>query len=94
MSAFKIKDLAISLRTIFKKKNKIKIIGLREGEKSYEKLISSNEYIQEYFKKQHLATVSNKKTDYSNNIDSRYASHLKEKEISKILKSQKKFIDL
>ena len=41
--SIKIIDLIISLKKIFNKKNKIKIIGIRQGEKLHETLISEEE---------------------------------------------------
>ena len=91
MSAFKVIDLTKALSLIFKKKNNIKIIGLREGEKNYEKLISSKEYLIPIPNIKNLMKVG--KGNFTNKfvVDSRYAEHLSVNKIVKILHSQKKY---
>jgi FlaA1/EpsC-like NDP-sugar epimerase len=50
MPAFKILDLAKAIKKIFKKNNKIKFMGLREGEKYYEKINAKKENLNNHEK--------------------------------------------
>ena len=92
MRAFKIIDLTKALSLIFKKINNIKIIGLREGEKSYEKLISSKEYLIPIPEIKNLMKIGKGNFINKFEVDSRYAEHLSVNEIVKILRSQKKYL--
>jgi FlaA1/EpsC-like NDP-sugar epimerase len=91
MSAFKVIDLAKAIKTIFKKNNKIKFMGLREGEKKYEKIISSKENIKNHNKSNNLALVlaNQPQEKIEMAIDSRKAYHLTINEIKKILIREK-----
>ena len=90
MPTFKIIDLAKAIKIIFKKKNKIQIIGLREGEKTYEKLVSSKETLVKHKNSNKLGIILDKK-DINNNkninykTDSRYSDHLSILNIKKTL---------
>jgi FlaA1/EpsC-like NDP-sugar epimerase len=97
MSSFKIIDLAKAIRSIAGKKNRIKIIGLREGEKKYEKLVSDYENIQPHPTSNSLALIK-KKINKLNNpqlqkqfTDSRYATHLNIEHIKRIISKEKLF---
>ena len=93
MPAFKIIDLAKAIKSIFKSKNLIKFIGLREGEKKYEKLISDKETLVQHPNEKSLGVIilNNKKIRTKKNIitDSRYSNHLSIKNIKKILLKEK-----
>lgn len=91
MPAFKIIDLAKALKKILKKNNKIKFMGLREGEKSFEKLISSKESLLNHKKTKILSVISrnDKKKENKMPTDSRKAYHLTINDIIKILKKEK-----
>jgi FlaA1/EpsC-like NDP-sugar epimerase len=97
MSSFKIIDLAKAIRSIVGKKNRIKIIGLREGEKKYEKLLSDYENIQPHPTSNSLALIKNKKNKLNNPqlqkqfTDSRYARHLNIEHIKRIISKEKLF---
>lgn len=92
MKSFKIIDLAKAIRSIYKKNNPIKVIGLREGEKMYEKLVSSKENIQKLKQTKNLGVIStnNRKNDTNTTegIDSRFSQHLNKVEIIKILHNE------
>jgi len=88
MEAFKIIDLAKALNFVLKKNNKIKIIGLREGEKSFEQLISSKEYLTKIPNIKDLMIITKKINKNRHIVDSRYAKHLSVKKIIKILQSK------
>jgi len=91
MSSFKIIDLAKAIRSILGKKNPIKIIGLREGEKKYEKLVSDYENIQPHLTSNSLALIKNNKNKLNKSqiknqfTDSRYARHLNIEHIKRII---------
>ena len=89
MKSFKIIDLAKAIRSIYKKNNSIKVIGLREGEKMYEKLASTKENIVQLKQTKNLGVIltNNKKNDNktTEGIDSRFSQHLNKEEIIKIL---------
>lgn len=92
MPAFKIIDLAKATKSIFKSKNSIKIIGLREGEKKYEKLISKKESLIQHSKSKKLGIILNNKrnnTNYNLETDSRFSNHLSIKSIKQILLKEK-----
>ena len=93
MKAFKIIDLARAIRSICGKKNLIQIVGLREGEKKYEKLISQKEQLKAHPKSKKIGIIiKNKNVDIKNNIgfiDSRFSDHLNVTEIKKILLKEK-----
>ena len=94
MDSFKIIDLAKAIKSIYKKKNLIKIIGLREGEKKYEKLISSKEQLQTHTKSNNLGLVKNTKRTVKEkstkiHTDSRFSNHLNVLEIKKVLNKEK-----
>lgn len=97
MSSFKIIDLAKAIRSILGKKNRIKIIGLREGEKKYEKLVSDYENIQPHPTSNSLGLIKNKKNKLNNSqlqkqfTDSRYARHLNIEHIKRIILKEKLF---
>jgi len=97
MSSFKIIDLAKAIRSILGKKNRIKIIGLREGEKKYEKLVSDYENIQPHPTSNSLGFIKNKKNKLNNSqlqkqlIDSRFARHLNTEHIKRIILKEKLF---
>jgi len=97
MSSFKIIDLAKAIRSIVGKKNRIKIIGLREGEKKYEKLVSDYESIQPHPTSNSLALIKNKKNKLNNHqlqkqfTDSRYAKHLNIDHIKRVISKEKLF---
>jgi UDP-N-acetylglucosamine 4,6-dehydratase len=94
MKAFKIIDLARAIRSICGKKNLIQVVGLREGEKKYEKLISQKEQLQAHPKSKKIGVVikNKKKIITINNtgfIDSRLSHHLNVMDIKKILLKEK-----
>lgn len=91
MPAFKIIDLAEALKKIFKKNNKIKIMGLREGEKSFEKLISSKERLTNHKKTKKLCIIKKNEQENDNKMltDTRKVNHLNINDIIKILKKEK-----
>lgn len=92
MPAFKIIDLAKAIKSIFKSNNSIKIIGLREGEKNYEKLISSKEILIKHPKAKKLGIIINNKIknkNYNLETDSRFSNHLSIKNIKQILLKEK-----
>jgi FlaA1/EpsC-like NDP-sugar epimerase len=98
MSSFKIIDLAKAIRSILGKKNLIKIVGLREGEKSYEKLISNHENIKPHPNSNKLALINNKKRTElviskltKKLTDSRHANHLSIQDIKKIISKETHF---
>lgn len=97
MSSFKIIDLAKAIRSISGKKNLIKIIGLREGEKKYEKLVSDYENIQPHSASNNLGLIKNKLNKLNNSklqkrsTDSRYGNHLNIENIKKIISKEKLF---
>jgi UDP-N-acetylglucosamine 4,6-dehydratase/5-epimerase len=91
MKVFKILDLAKALKSIFKYKKKIKIIGLREGEKLYEELLEKK-YLNQIYFSDNLAIL--KKNNPINNFDtlallkifnSNTARHLNIEEIKRFL---------
>tara|TARA_B100000787_G_C16196271_1_gene301097 strand:+ start:2709 stop:3734 length:1026 start_codon:yes stop_codon:yes gene_type:complete len=93
MQSFMIIDLAKAIKLIYKKNNTIQIIGLREGEKKYEKLVSSRENLLIHKKSKNLGIViKNKKITKKNGIktytDSRFSKHLNSTEIMKILNKE------
>lgn len=92
MKAFKIIDLAYSLKKIYNYKKKIKIIGLRSGEKLHETLFTESELDNIYEKNNLLivkkAKVKNKfKLLYNSSSD---AKHLSINEIITYLKKDLK----
>lgn len=91
MPAFKILDLAKAIKKIFKKNNKIRFMGLREGEKHYEKIIAKKENLINHEKTNKLALVSfgHSKKKIKISTDSRVAYHLPIIEIKKILIREK-----
>jgi FlaA1/EpsC-like NDP-sugar epimerase len=89
MPAFKILDLAKAIKKIFKKNNKIKFMGLREGEKYYEKIIAKKENLINHEKTNKLALVGPSKKKNKITTDSRVAYHLPINEIKKILIKEK-----
>lgn len=95
MCSFKIIDLAKSILSIKNKRNLIRISGLREGEKSYEKLLSDNEVAILHPKNKNLALIKHKKQIYEkqkiskNFTDSRFAFHLDIKKIKKLILKEK-----
>tara|TARA_B100001778_G_C18542247_1_gene608872 strand:+ start:227 stop:1240 length:1014 start_codon:yes stop_codon:yes gene_type:complete len=92
MPAFKIIDLAKAIKSIMKKNNQIKIMGLREGEKKYEKLISKNETLTKHPKSKNLGLITKKNKKIKINyheIDSRVSNHLKIQNIKQILIKEK-----
>jgi FlaA1/EpsC-like NDP-sugar epimerase len=95
MSSFKIIDLAKAIRSIVGKKNRIKIIGLREGEKKYEKLVSDYENIQPHPTSNNLAFIKRNKLNnpqlQKQFTDSRYARHLNIEYIKRIISKENLF---
>ena len=91
MSAFKILDLAKAMKKIFNKNNKIKFMGLREGEKYYEKIIGKKEILNNHSKSNKLGLVSTIRSNKKNKnlTDSRSAYHLSVDEIKKLLLTEK-----
>jgi FlaA1/EpsC-like NDP-sugar epimerase len=92
MPTFRIIDLAKAIKSIFKSKNPIKIIGLREGEKNYEKLISSKEILIKHPKVKKLGVIISNKIkikNYNLETDSRFSNHLSIKNIKQILLKEK-----
>jgi FlaA1/EpsC-like NDP-sugar epimerase len=88
MKAFKILDLANSLKKLMNAKNKIIYSGIRKGEKVYEELMSKKE-------EQHVSTKKNfyiltkKKTKFNDKVqikNSQTTRHLKKKELGFFLK--------
>ena len=97
MSSFKIIDLAKAIRSMMGKKNLIKISGLREGEKSYEKLVSNHENIKPHPDSKNLVLINNKRIkpvilkSTKMLTDSRYANHLNIQDIKKIISKEAYF---
>ena len=61
----KIENIAIALKNIFKSKNKIKIIGIRHGEKIYETLLSKEEMSKAFeYKKYFKIQTDNRDLNY------------------------------
>jgi FlaA1/EpsC-like NDP-sugar epimerase len=94
MKSFRIIDLAKAIRSICRKKNLIKIVGLREGEKKYEKLISLNEFVQPHKHSKKIGLIKKLKKNFKfrekiNYTDSRFSRHLDEKKIKQILLREK-----
>jgi FlaA1/EpsC-like NDP-sugar epimerase len=94
MKSFKIIDLAKAIRSIFRKKNLIQIVGLREGEKKYEKLTSLNEFVQPHKNSKKLGLIKKLKKNFkfkkkNSYTDSRFSRHLGEKKIKQILLKEK-----
>jgi len=92
MPTFRIIDLAKAIKSIFKSKNPIKFIGLREGEKNYEKLISSKEILIKHPKVKKLGVIISNKIkikNYNLETDSRFSNHLSIKNIKQILLKEK-----
>ena len=91
MPAFKILHLAKAMKKIFNKNNKIKFMGLREGEKYYEKIIAKKEILKNHSKSKKLGVVLISKSNEKNKIltDSRFAYHLPVDDIKKILLKEK-----
>lgn len=97
MKAFKIIDLAKALKSIFKYKKKIKIIGSRDGEKEYEELLEKK-YLNKIDFSDNLVIL--KKNNPINNFDiltllkifnSNTARHLNVEEIKTFLIHNFKF---
>ncbi len=79
MHAFKIIDLAKSIKKIFKYKKSIKVIGLREGEKLHEELISSLDTHKIVFLNSKFEKIS------KNQFNSNKVSHLNVNQITEFL---------
>jgi UDP-glucose 4-epimerase len=61
----KIENIAIALKNIFKSKNKIKMIGIRHGEKIYETLLSKEEMSKAFeYKKYYKIQTDNRDLNY------------------------------
>ena len=79
---------------IYGKKNLIQITGLREGEKEYEKLISSKEKLKKHKYTNQLGLVlkNNKKIKDQTEkkyLDSRFSNHLNVTRIKKVFMKEK-----
>lgn len=96
MRALKILDLAHALKKIFNSKNKIKITGLRPGEKLHESLFTQLE-IKKIIEKKNLLIINNNNYNSKKNLktffnNSGSAKHMKIHEIIKYLINDIKII--
>ena len=86
MNAFKIIDLAKTLKDIFNYKKKIEIIGLRVGEKLHEELIADDEFDKVHFLNNSIENKVIVKTNKdTNQFRSDLCSHLSVKKVKKFL---------
>jgi len=88
MKAFKILDLANSIKILMRATNKIIYSGVRKGEKIYEELISEKEIKYVNIKKNFFILTRDKSKDYKKNKieNSKTAKHLSKKQLSCFLK--------